>query len=246
MKAPESRHFLILGATGSSGLLTVQLALGRRHSVTIYARSPHKLPEEITSNPLVTVVKGAPRCMRLVVYHYSMLQLGELTQEDAFESCFLPKEGVAPIYGVISALGPKVGQPSGNPLAAGYEVLLRLVHKYSIQRIVLLSTVSLSSPEDRFSIIREILVAGIKIIGYTAWTDVVAIGKLMQSSAATGLDVTLARVATLNDADGGSLKVGFIGDGKVGWMLARRDLAIFFVDEAEDPKWAGQLPFISS
>jgi len=228
MKAPESRHFLILGATGSSGLLTVQLALGRRHSVTIYARSPHKLPEEITSNPLVTVVKG------------------ELTQEDAFESCFLPKEGVAPIYGVISALGPKVGQPSGNPLAAGYEVLLRLVHKYSIQRIVLLSTVSLSSPEDRFSIIREILVAGIKIIGYTAWTDVVAIGKLMQSSAATGLDVTLARVATLNDADGGTLKVGFIGDGKVGWMLARRDLAIFFVDEAEDPKWAGQLPFISS
>jgi hypothetical protein len=107
--------------------------------------------------------------MRLAVYDCSMLQLGELTHEDAFESCFLPKEGVAPIYGVISALDPKVGQPSGNPLAAGYEVLLRLMHKYSIQRIVL-STVSVSSPDDKFSIIREILVASIKIIGYTAWT----------------------------------------------------------------------------
>ncbi|KAF9519534.1 hypothetical protein BS47DRAFT_1288308, partial [Hydnum rufescens UP504] len=167
-----------------------ELALGRRHSVTIYARSPHKLPEEISSN-LVTVVKGG-----------------------VFESCFRPKEGVAPNYGVISALGPKFGQPSRNPLAAGYEDLLRLMYKYCIQRIVLLSTLSMSSPEDRFSIIREILVAGI-IIGYTAWTDVVAIGKFMQYGAAEGLDVTIARVARLNGADGGTLKVGFIGDGKV-------------------------------
>jgi hypothetical protein len=45
----------------------------------------------------------------------------------------------------------------------------------------------------------------------------VAVGKLMQSGAAEGLDVALARVPTLNYADGGTLKVGFVGDG--GWVV---------------------------
>ena len=69
---------------------------------------------------------------------------------------------------------------------------------------------------------------------------------LVHSEASEGLNVTLARVPTLNDCKGGTLKVGFVGDSCVGWLLARNDLATFFVGEAEEPKWAGDIPLISS
>lgn len=77
-------------------------------------------------------------------------------------------------------------------------------------------------------------------------SDVVAIGELMRSPAAEGLKITLARVPTLNDGAGGTLKVGFVADGVVGWLLARIDLAVFFVGEGEEGKWAGEAPLISS
>lgn len=58
----------------------------------------------------------------------------------------------------------------GNPIAHGYELLLAKMQEFAVSRLVLLSTVSVSAPQDHFSIIREGLVNGIKLIGYTAWT----------------------------------------------------------------------------
>ena len=71
-------------------------------------------------------------------------------------------------------------------------------------------------------------------------------GALVNSDATEGLNVTLARVPTLNNLKGGTLKVGFVGDYHVGWLLARNDLATFFIGEVEEPEWAGEIPLISS
>ena len=84
-------------------------------------------------------------------------------------TCFTKPEPFPDIKGVISILGAKVGQPSGNPITKGYEIILKLMKKYDVRNIVLLSTVSVKSPKDHFSPIREALVAGIKVIGRTAW-----------------------------------------------------------------------------
>lgn len=124
-------------------------ALLRLARLTLYVRSPNKLPSDVKTNPLVTIVQG------------------ELNDEAKLSSCFT---GSQKIDGVISTLGPKVGQPKGNPIAHGYKNLLKKMHEFGVRRLVLLSTVSISAPEDHFSVIRESMVAGIKIIGYSAWT----------------------------------------------------------------------------
>lgn len=96
---------------------------------------------------------------------------GELNDKIALDACFsaATAKDKLPVHGIISVLGPKTGQPKGNPLTKGYEVILRLMKQYGIERMVLLSTVSVQSPKDHFSTIRETLVAGIKLVGYTAW-----------------------------------------------------------------------------
>lgn len=124
-------------------------ALLRLARLTLYARSPDKLPSDVKANPLVTIVQG------------------ELNDDAKLSSCFT---GLHKIDGVISTLGPKVGQPKGNPIAHGYENLLKKMHEFGVKRLVLLSTISISAPEDHFSVVRESMVAGIKIIGYSAWT----------------------------------------------------------------------------
>lgn len=51
-------HVLVLGGTGAIGLLIIRDLLLAQHTVVIFARSPQKLPDDITSNSNVTVVKG--------------------------------------------------------------------------------------------------------------------------------------------------------------------------------------------
>jgi putative NADH-flavin reductase len=49
------KKILVLGGTGPTGLLILKKALDREHSVTAYVRSPSKIPEDLKSNPLLTV-----------------------------------------------------------------------------------------------------------------------------------------------------------------------------------------------
>lgn len=49
---------LVLGGTGPAGLCLLRELLHRNHSVVAYARSPSKIPSSISSNPLLSIVKG--------------------------------------------------------------------------------------------------------------------------------------------------------------------------------------------
>jgi putative NADH-flavin reductase len=49
-------RFLIIGATGASGLPLVRQAVESGHHVTVLVRSPEKLPEELREK--VTVIQG--------------------------------------------------------------------------------------------------------------------------------------------------------------------------------------------
>lgn len=51
-------HFLVLGGSGQNGLLVIQEALARGHSVTAMVRDPKKCT--IEAHPQLTVVKGTP------------------------------------------------------------------------------------------------------------------------------------------------------------------------------------------
>lgn len=49
---------LVLGATGEVGVLFIRECIRRAYNVVIFARSPDKLPDDITKSELVTLVKG--------------------------------------------------------------------------------------------------------------------------------------------------------------------------------------------
>lgn len=84
-------RFLVLGATGPSGVLFIREALSVYQSCTIvvYARNPQKLPPDLASHASLVIIKG------------------ELTNADALYKAF------AGIDVVLSALGPG----NRNPVA---------------------------------------------------------------------------------------------------------------------------------
>ncbi|THG93413.1 hypothetical protein EW145_g8382, partial [Phellinidium pouzarii] len=82
-------HVLVLGGTGGIGPLLIRELLVAEHTVVVYARSPQKVPSDISSNPSVTIVKG------------------DLTDAGAMSSA------LAGVHAVVSVLGPAV---SSGPL----------------------------------------------------------------------------------------------------------------------------------
>jgi len=54
------KKILVLGATGPTGLLILKKALEHGHAVTAYVRSPSKIPDDLKSNPNLTVPTPRP------------------------------------------------------------------------------------------------------------------------------------------------------------------------------------------
>jgi hypothetical protein len=51
-------HILLLGGTGICGLLFTRAALEAGHQLTLYVRTPSKIPTDLSSNPHLTIIQG--------------------------------------------------------------------------------------------------------------------------------------------------------------------------------------------
>ncbi|KAH7930569.1 NAD-P-binding protein [Leucogyrophana mollusca] len=215
---------LILGATGGAGVLLIQEALAASHAVVIFARSPQKLPESITTNPNVTVHKG------------------ELTDEAALSKAM---EGVD---AVLSALGPSVSRgplhPSGEPLAHAYSQILKIMKDRGVRRLLALGTPSITDPSDKFSLQMQAIVTAVATFARTAYKDVVAIGQTIRTEG-DGLDWTIVRVPLLSGADDRTFVAGYVGDGKTTKWLTRAGFAAFVLEELSKNEWVHKAPLIS-
>lgn len=54
----EKFHILLLGGTGICGLIFAQAALDAGHKLTLYVRTPSKIPKELSSNANLAVIQG--------------------------------------------------------------------------------------------------------------------------------------------------------------------------------------------
>ncbi|KAK7694211.1 hypothetical protein QCA50_001391 [Cerrena zonata] len=216
---------LIFGGTGPAGLLLIKEALSKGHTVVIYARSPQKVPQDITSNPSVTIVEG------------------QLTDADAISRA---TDGV---HAVLSALGPPVAQgvtyPSNTPLAQAYGLILDAMRKHDVKRIILLGTASMKDEQDKFSLQFKLLVTGVALFAHGAYKDVVAIGDFIRGQPEDVL-WTIARVPLLTSGAGTNHIAGYIGDGKTNTKLSRAAFAVFVLQELEGNEWCRKSPMISS
>lgn len=216
-------RFLILGATGPSGILLVRKAFEVYPDATIviYARSPEKVPEDLANNASVTVIKGT---------------LEELDKAEA---------AVQGVDAVISALGPLPSHPSNTPIATFYGHLIDYMHKYNVKRLIVLSTASSKDPNDKFNLKYAALIAGVRILSNAAYREIVAIGEIMRTKG-VDLDWTMVRVPILTNADTEGVVAGYVGDGKTGTILARKAFAAFSIGEIEKREWVQKAPLISN
>jgi len=217
-------HVLIIGATGSVGIQLIEYALRDSHTVVVYARTPSKLPESITSNPSVTVVKG------------------ELGDKEAL------KGALAGVHAVLSALGPSVKRgplhPSGTPLAKAYMLLLEVMHEASVRRLILLGTTSMKDDHDKFDLEFWVLVNGVAVFARNAYKDVVAIGETVRAD--QEILWTIARVPILTDKENEEFVAGYVGDHRTKAWLTRKAFAAFVVQELVKNEWIRKQPLISS
>ncbi|GBE78488.1 NAD-P-binding protein [Sparassis latifolia] len=218
-------HLLVLGATGPCGVQLIQEALSTSHSVVIYARSPQKLPDSITSHSSVFVVKG---------------ELGNVE---------LLSQAMAGVDAVLSALGPAVKSgpfhPSDTPLARAYAAIIDVMKKCGVKRLIALGTASIKDDRDKFSLEFVALVSGVALFARSAYKDVVAIGETIRAQG-DGLEWTIARVPILTQNEKRDVLAGYIGDGTTKTTLARAGFAAFVINEVEKNEWCGKAPLISS
>lgn len=219
---------LILGGTGPTGILVIRrfLETYTDGTLVVYVRNPSKLPEDISSNPAVAVVKG------------------ELTDKETLTSAF---ESGGQVDAVLSALGPLWGHPATKPLSAAYSLLIPIMGAHSCKRLIALSTVSVEDKQDKFSIANGLLVGAVWVIQRNAYRDILEYAKVISTEGEKhGVDWTLVRVPNLNDKPNQKVVAGYVGDGKTTIFLSRHAIAEFYVREIESKEWANKAPTISS
>ncbi|KAJ7736763.1 hypothetical protein DFH07DRAFT_753286 [Mycena maculata] len=218
---------IVLGATGSSGILVVKeyLKVYPTGTVVIYARNPSKVPADIAASPAVTVVKG------------------ELTDATVLTSAF----EAGKVDAVLSTVGPTLGHPSTLPLTAAHKTIISVMAAQDCKRLITLSTSSVEDPRDKFSLAAAILVFIVWVIQRNAYNDIIAYSKLVEEECNKhGIDWTVVRVPNLNTKPNQKVIAGYLGDGKTGVFPSRHAIAEFYVREIEGKEWSCKAPALSS
>jgi putative NADH-flavin reductase len=205
----------IFGGTGPTGRLLVEDALAAGHEVTVFARSPQK-------------VAIADQRLRVVA--------GELTDAAAVRAAI---EGAD---AVISVLGPHAARVPGTPITDGMRNIVVAMEGLGVRRLIATSTASASDSRDRRSLFVRVAVAGLRTFLRLAYDEVVGQAAVIRGS---DLDWTLVRVPGLTNGPVTSVRAGYLGAGKVGFLISRASLAAFLLAQAVDPTWVGGAPAIS-
>ncbi|KAJ5572722.1 hypothetical protein N7450_009706 [Penicillium hetheringtonii] len=220
MSENNCKKILILGATGPTGILTVQAALERNHIVTIYARTPSKLPSTIFNHPNIKVIRG------------------DLTDTEALSSAIQGQDAI------ISLLGP-AGNVVGTPFTDAYRLIFPLMKRWEVKRILAMGTASIPDENDGFSIIAFLGILLIRILANSAYRDIVSVGKRLRKTDWIGL---FSGWGSWENGEPKSSKAGYVG--KNGWAMKnqRADVATWLIDEVEndDSEWIRKKPAIWS
>ncbi|KAL4880646.1 NAD(P)-binding protein [Aspergillus karnatakaensis] len=216
----EPKSILIFGASSPTGQLIVQEALNNNWSIKIYGR--RTLPKH-AENPLIT------------------------TSEGALDDVDKLRQAIKGTTVIVSVLGPSGTKIKNSPFPSFYRRVFELIREEGVERIIALSTFSVTHPNDRFSLACRLLVGMLWLFGNSAWRNLVDVGRTFDEHAG-GLDWTLFRVGFLKDQGPGRIVQGYVGDGKVGLGVNRVDLARWVVEQAglEMAEHVGDKPCISS
>ncbi|KAH7126504.1 hypothetical protein B0J13DRAFT_565572 [Dactylonectria estremocensis] len=223
---------LVLGATGPAGVCLLRELLHRRYPTVVYARSPSKIPTDVTSNALITVIKG------------------EMSDANALS------EAMAKTSIILSLLGPNIADKKVPPsLFADIYVnsIFPVMRKLGVRRIIAMGTLSISSPDDQWTFFQPMVHMFMKLFARPIYDNMINLAAAFKDQA-QGLDWTVFRIAQIpGESDEASwstdrkdqVYAGPIG-GK-GWSSSVRRAALtkWIVNNMESNEWVGKMPGVS-
>ncbi|TAQ84573.1 hypothetical protein B7494_g7101 [Chlorociboria aeruginascens] len=213
-------HVLVLGGTGTCGLIFLKAAVEAGHQLTLYVRTPSKIPEGLASNTSVDIIQG---------------ELNDVEGLKRVANCG------ADIF--ISFAGPTLGKREGTPITEALHTLYPLfLSARTFTYILTLSTPSYSAPEDTRSIIWYLAIQYIKNLSGDAYKEIKG---MAEETVALGnrIDWTVFRVPLLKgttlDENVEGVNEAFVGDkqGRAGLNLDRGRLISELVSRWELEFW---------
>ncbi|KAJ4128771.1 hypothetical protein NW765_013162 [Fusarium oxysporum] len=226
---------LVLGATGPSGICVLRELIHRGQPAIAFVRNPAKVPQDLSENPLLEVIKG---------------ELSDLQGLSA---------AVARSSAIISLLGPtSLRVPDPTLYASFYAALLPIMAQHNVRRILAMGTVSASLPQDRFSFLRCILVTFLRLAGPSAYQSILSITQMFESDAHKDVDWTIFRLFIVTGGSDAAtwralreqedVFAGYVGE--PGWTtsISRAALASWLVTGSLEGtgRWIHDLPCVST
>lgn len=210
-------NITVFGGTGTTGLLVIDKALQRGHTVTAYARTPTKIQIQHKN---LRIVKG------------------ELVKSDKIE------EAVKGADAVISILGP-TQHTKGLVIAEGIKNILEVMKKTGVRRLIAIATPSFKDRNDKFQFGFSFGAFMVKTLLRDSYDNIVLTGKYITESNLDWTIVRIPMLS--NKTATGNINVGYLGDGTISlFSLSRADLADFLLQQLNNPKYIHKAPAISN
>lgn len=222
-------RILLVGANGRTGLLVVNEAISRGHTVTALVRNPSSLE----SQPGLTIAEGSP------------------LDASSIEAAFKATDDTDQPSVVIVTLN--AARASDNPfarsispprlLAESVTNILATMDNYGVHKFVYTSAFGVGSSAQHLPLLMRLLIRYSNLgLAYKDHEEVDEIVKKSKS------DWTLVRPVVMTEKEKQNVKC-LEDDGKGAGMsasISRASVAAFLVDAAEGDKWARTTPVISN
>lgn len=214
--AGDGRRLAILGGTGRSGRLLIDMALAAGHEVRVLARDPARLHRQ---DPRLVPVTGDARDPEAVA---RLL------------------EGVD---AVLSALGPVRGEARGDGsgvMTRAAENLVAAMPGAGVTRLISMTGAGVAQPGDQPKVFDRVIRTALRLSQPDVLRD--SEGHVARLRA-SDLDWTVVRVPMLIDGPAQSVRAGKVGD--IGPRVSRASVATFMLEQLESDRWLRQAPAIS-
>ena len=173
----------ILGATGSTGKLLVQQALGAGHHVVAFARTPSKLGIEHE--------------------HLDMVQ-GDVQDAEQVANAIAGTEAV------LSVLGPTSNEPAYE-VSKGMVNILAAMEKHGVRRLIQTVGAGVGDSRDEPGLFDRMIKVLLKLASRHVFEDMVRVNDIIRASDLDWTLVRVPMLT--DEPPAGDVKVGYLGKG---------------------------------
>ncbi|MBB5233730.1 NAD(P)-dependent oxidoreductase [Deinococcus budaensis] len=210
------RQLAILGGTGRSGRLLIDVALAAGYGLRVLARDPARLHRQ---DPRLVPVTGDARDPQAVA---TLL------------------EGVD---AVLSALGPVRGEARGDGsgvMTRAAENLVAAMSGAGVSRLISMTGAGVAQPGDQPKVFDRVIRTALRLSQPDVLRDSEGhVARLRESDLAW----TVVRVPMLIDGPAQPVRAGRVGD--IGPRVSRASVATFMLEQLDSDRWLRQAPAIS-